>query len=61
MDCILETQKNKSGYLIEFGSYSDITNKNYSMFAIFGVNCKLTHIDKFLKKNGVSVVDTYQH
>lgn len=49
-ECIPNYMNDKSGYLIEFISQNEITNKMYNMFAIFGVKCKFTHIDKFLKE-----------
>ena len=50
-DCIFNACSDKTGYLIEFTSSSYITNKEYSMFAIFGHECKFSHIDKFLRQN----------
>ena len=47
--CISNCVNNKSGYLIEFISIGDITNKSYQMFAIFGTKCKFSHIDMFLR------------
>ena len=47
--CIPNYFNYKSGYLIEFMSVGDVTNKMYSMFAIFGTKCKFSHIDNFLK------------
>jgi len=49
-ECIPNYINDKSGYLIEFISESGITNKLYSMFAIFGNKCKFTHVDEFLKE-----------
>ena len=48
--CYMEQHMNESGYFIEFRSYSYITNKIYKLYVIFGLNCKFTHIDKFLRK-----------
>ena len=48
-DCIPNFVNDKSGYLIEFISKNDITKKSYQMFAIFGIKCKFSHIDIFLR------------
>ncbi len=49
--CILKHNIDDAGYLIEFTSHSCVTNKTYSLYAIFGANCKFSHIDKFLKQH----------
>ena len=65
-ECISNSQNNKSGYLIEFMSQSEITNKDYSIFAIFGTKCKFSHIDNFLKRiwceccGHMSTLDVYE-
>lgn len=48
-ECVLNHSLNKSGYLIEFTSHSQITNKIYKIYGIFGVDCKFSDIDVFLK------------
>jgi hypothetical protein len=49
-ECIPNYVNDKSGYLIEFISKSNITKKLYQMFVIFGNKCKFTHIDNFLRE-----------
>lgn len=48
-ECVLGCCLNKSGYLIEFTSHSPITNKIYKIFAVFGLDCKFSDIDIFLR------------
>ena len=49
-ECITSNVKDESGFLIEFKSTSILTNKIYTMYAIFGNKCKLIHIDHFLRE-----------
>lgn len=46
-DCIIQYNLDNSGYLIEFVSYSNITNKYYKIHAIFGYLCKFSHLNSF--------------
>ena len=48
-ECITINIEEESGYLFEFMSQSSITGKQYFIFAIVGLDCKMSHIDKFLK------------
>jgi hypothetical protein len=56
-ECILNFINDKSGYLIEFISINYITNKTYQMFAIFGIKCKFSHIDIFLRNKWCECCD----
>ena len=49
-DCIINYVDDKTGFLIEFISENNFTNKTYQMFAIVGSKCKFSHIVNFIKK-----------
>lgn len=56
-DCIKKSQSDIPGYLIEFVGYSGVTNKKYTMYGLFGLKCKFSHIDKFIRMHWCECCD----